>query len=136
MGHNNQRGGLILRSSKYTPYYSYIGIGFFILTFIVNLSFKYSTTSDVGVLLLLSVSNAGLMMFTLLWGVFGIIELNLISKTKKTLQSRLHHRRINAEEYRIGQKSIRFSLVIAIGYLVLILIQVGYVILNWDEINI
>lgn len=89
-----------------------------------------------GVLLLLSVSNAGLMMFTLLWGVFGIIELNLISKIKKRLQSRLHHGRISAEEYKNSEKSIKFSLVIAIGYLVLILIQIGYVILNWDEINI
>ncbi len=75
-------------------------------------------------------------MFTLLWGVFGIIELNLISKTKKRLQSRLHHGRISAEEYKISQKSIRFSLAIGISYLVLIVIQIGYVILNWDEINI
>ncbi|WP_310145570.1 hypothetical protein [Paenibacillus amylolyticus] len=100
------------------------------------MSFKYGTTSDEGVLFLLSVSNAVLLMFTLLWAVFGIIELHLIMKTKNRLQSRLHHGTISTAEYKISQKSIKFSLAIGISYLVLIVIQVGYVILNWDEINI
>ncbi|MCG7379135.1 hypothetical protein MH215_19145 [Paenibacillus sp. ACRSA] len=84
----------------------------------------------------MSVSNAVLLMCTLLWAVFGIIELHLIMKTKNRLQSRLHHDTVSTAEYKISQKSIKFSLVIGISYLVLIVIQIGYVILNWDEINI
>lgn len=136
MSENIPKGRVTLRSSKYTPYYSYIGIVLFILTLVVNLSFGFKVSSDEGVLFLLSVSNAGLLLFTLGWGVFGIIEVYLILKTKTRLKSRLHHGKISTEEYMISDKSFTFSLVVSISYLFLILIQIGYVIIHWDEVNV
>ncbi|OAX50264.1 hypothetical protein [Paenibacillus sp. AD87] len=125
-----------MRSSKFTPYLSFIGFGLIIMTLVINFIFKYGRGLDEGSLMLLSVASAVSLLFTLVWGLFGIIELYLILKSNKKLKSRLDAGRISKEEYMNKAKNLKFCFVVNISYLVMLLTQLGYVIMNWDEINI
>lgn len=127
-----------MRSSKFTPYLSFIGFGLVILTLSVNVSFKVGIEKglDEGSLMLLSVANAVSLFFTLVWELFGIIELYLLLVSNKKLKSRLDTGRIGKEEYMKLAKNHKFSFVVNISYLVMFLFQLAYVIMNWDEVNI
>lgn len=125
-----------MRSSRFTPYLSFIGIGLIIMTLAINLIFHYGRGLDEGSLMLLSVANAVSLFFTLVWGLFGIIELYLLLVSNKKLKSRLDTGRIGKEEYMKLAKNHKFSFVVNISYLVMFLFQLAYVIMNWDEVNI
>ncbi|HBU84333.1 MULTISPECIES: hypothetical protein [Paenibacillus] len=125
-----------MRNSKFTPYLSFIGCGLIIMTLAINLIFKYGRGLDEGSLMLLSVANAVSLFFTLVWGLFGIIELYLLLKSNKKLKSRLHNGRISKEEFMKLAKNHKFSFVVNISYLAMLLIQLAYVIMNWDEVNV
>ncbi|PIH60037.1 hypothetical protein [Paenibacillus sp. LK1] len=125
-----------MRSSRFTPYLSFIGFGLIIMTLVINLIFKYGRGLDEGSLMLLSVANAVSLVFTLVWGLFGIIELYLLLISNKKLKSRLDTGRIGKEEYMKLAKNHKFSFVVNISYLVMFLFQLAYVIMNWDEVNI
>ncbi|MDR9744432.1 hypothetical protein [Paenibacillus taichungensis] len=125
-----------MRSSRFTPYLSFIGFGLIIMTLVINLIFKYGRGLDEGSLMLLSVANAVSLVFTLVWGLFGIIELYLLLISNKKLKSRLDTGGIGKEEYMKLAKNHKFSFVVNISYLVMFLFQLAYVIMNWDEVNI
>jgi len=124
-----------MRSSRFTPYLSFIGLGLIIMTLAINFIFHYGRGLDEGSLMLLSVANAVSLFFTLVWGLFGIIELYLLLISNKKLKSRLDTGRIGKEEY-MKFKNHKFSFVVNISYLIMLLIQLAYVIMNWDEVNI
>ncbi|MGD0032903.1 hypothetical protein SLT67_16185 [Paenibacillus illinoisensis] len=125
-----------MRSSKFTPYLSFIGFGLFILTLIVHLSFRFRLGLDEGSLMLLSVANAVLLVFTLLWGIFGAVEFALLWRENKRIRTRFERGRMSKEEYGKQAKRFKTSFVINISYLVILLFQLGYVIMNWDEVDI
>lgn len=86
-----------MRSNKFTPYLSFIGFGLVILTLSVNVSFKLGMEKglDEGSLMQLSVANASLLVFTLVWGVFGVIEFVLLWKEKQKMRSKLERGKMN-----------------------------------------
>ena len=66
----------------------------------------------------------------------GVMELRLILRSKKKNKSRFANGVINKEEYSYKAKRLKYDLSINISYLVIILIQLRYVVNNWDEVNI
>jgi hypothetical protein len=56
---------------KDKPIVSITGLGLFSLTLVVHICFKSIRTMDVGMGILLSLANAVLLVFTLIWGVLG-----------------------------------------------------------------
>lgn len=119
-----------------TPIISSIGLIIFALTFTMNMVFKYSRTSDVGIAMLLSLVNAVLLFFTLLWVVLGIIELKLFVKSYKDLRNRTEFSDLGKDEYNKKIRRLRLCFLVNLCYLVVFICQLGYVIFNWDEINI
>lgn len=85
---------------------------------------------DEGSLMLLSVANAVLLVYPLAWGVFAIIEFYILGKEKQKIKFRLE--RGKKEQI----KKLKTSLGINISYIVILLFQLGYVIINWGEVNI
>ncbi|MFJ2045463.1 hypothetical protein ACIOBL_17805 [Paenibacillus taichungensis] len=127
-----------MRSSKFTPYLSFIGFGLVILTLSVNVSFKVGIERglDEGSLMLLSVANAVLLVYPLAWGVFAVLEFYMLWKEKQKIKSKLERGKMNKEEYLYQIKKAKTSLAINISYIVILLFQLGYVIINWDEVDV
>jgi len=127
-----------MRSSKFTPYLSFIGFGLVILTLSVNVSFKVGIEKglDEGSLMLLSVANAVLLVYPLAWGVFAVLEFYMLWKEKQKIKSKLERGKMNKEEYLYQIKKAKTSLAINISYIVILLFQLGYVIINWDEVDV
>lgn len=107
-----------------------------ITTLAVHLCYRFIRITDVGMGMLLSLANALLLVFTLLWGLMGILELRILLKAYKNTKNRLYNERVNKDDYRTELRRHKYSLTINISYLVMILCQFGYVIYNWDEVNI
>ncbi|RXZ77459.1 hypothetical protein EBB07_31340 [Paenibacillaceae bacterium] len=118
------------------PICSFIGLGLFIITLAVHLCFRLSRTSDVGIAMLLSLANSLLLIFTLLWSVMGIIEFRTILKAHKKIKYKLNSGEIYKVEYKKKAKKYKAYLTINVIYLAIILCQLGYVIYNWDEVNV
>jgi hypothetical protein len=120
--------------NNYKPILSLIGLGLFIITLAVHLSFRFVRISDVGIGMMLSLANALMLIFTLLWSVMGIIEFRILLKSRNGIKDKLDTGRIN--EYKNISRRHKFYLTINISYLVIVIFQLGYVIYNWDEVNI
>jgi len=118
------------------PILSFIGLGLFIITLAVHLCYKFIRISDVGIGTLLSLANALLLIFTLLWSVMGIIEFRILLKSNKKIKDKLDIGRMNQDEYKNKSRRHKVCLTINISYIVIILFQLGFVIYNWDEVNI
>jgi hypothetical protein len=118
------------------PILSVIGLGLFIITIAVHLCFRFIRISDVGIGMMLSLVNALMLVFTLLWSVMGIIELCILLKSRKGIKDKLDAGRINIDEYKNKSRRHKSCLTINISYLVIVIFQLGYVIYNWDEVNI
>ena len=118
------------------PILSFIGIGIFLITLTVHLCYRFATISDVGIGMLLSLANAVLLFFTLLWSVMGIIEFRTLIKSHKRMKNKLDAGRINLDEYKNKSRRNKVCFTINIVYLVIILCQLVYVIINWDEVNV
>ncbi|OME99323.1 hypothetical protein BK124_06880 [Paenibacillus amylolyticus] len=127
-----------MRSDKFTPYLSFIGFGLVILTLSVHISFKLGIEKGLeeGSLMLLSVANAVLLVYPLAWGVFAILEFYMFWKEKQNMKSKLERGKMNKEDYLDQIKKVKTSLGINISYIVILLFQLGYVIINWDEVNV
>ncbi|MDP9701485.1 hypothetical protein J2T16_004427 [Paenibacillus intestini] len=127
-----------MRETGVTPYLSYIGFGLIALTIMVNLIFKWGIEQgwDMGSLMLLSVVNAMSLLFTLVWGAFGVLEFVMLRKQKQRIGWRAGRGAIDSEEHEKQSRNLKRSMIINISYIVILLCQLGYVILNWDEIDI
>ncbi|WP_249911386.1 hypothetical protein [Paenibacillus amylolyticus] len=127
-----------MRSNKFIPYLSFIGFGLVILTLSVNVSFKLGMEKglDEGSLMLLSVANAVLLVYPLAWGVFAILEFYMLWKEKQKMKSELEREKMNKEDFLDQIKKVKTSLRINISYIVILLFQLGYVIINWDEVDV
>lgn len=120
----------------YTPTLSFIGLSFFAITLIANLCFRFIRTSDVGIGMLLSLANALLLVFTLMWSLMGIIELRKLLRLHKNIKTRFEIGSIDKDEYMNKSKRLKFCFTINMSYLAMILCQLVYVIYNWDEVNV
>ncbi|WP_411347620.1 hypothetical protein [Paenibacillus sp. WLX2291] len=118
------------------PILGWIGIGLFSMTVVVHLCFKLSRTTDVGIGILLSGANALCMLYTLLWIVLGILELRIFLRMKEELEERKHDKTISTEKYLLTSKNLKYCFIINGLYLLLFVLQLGYVIYSWDELNI
>lgn len=116
-----------------TPTLSFVGLCLFTITLIVNLCYRFSRTSDVGMGMLLSVGNALFSIYTLLWGLMGIIELRMLLRTHRKFKTRFKDGSIDESEYNNNHNRLKYSFTINIIYLVIFLSQLGYVIYRWDE---
>jgi hypothetical protein len=123
-------------NNNYKPILSLIGLGLFIITLAVHLSFRFVRISDVGIGMMLSLANALMLIFTLLWSVMGIIEFRILLKSRIGIKDKLDTGRIKKDEYKNISRRHKFYLTINISYLVIVIFQLGYVIYNWDEVNI
>lgn len=119
-----------------TPIISYVGLCLFSLTLTVNLCFRLIKTSDVGIAMLLSLANAALLVFSLLWSFMGIIEFRILLKLYLKNKTRILNRSMNNDEFIDKSKKLRFCFTINFIYVFFSLMQLGYLIFNWDEVNI
>ncbi|WP_145412228.1 hypothetical protein [Paenibacillus xylanexedens] len=126
------------RETWSTPYLSYIGFGLVVMTVMVNLIFKWGIEQrwDMGSLMLLSLANALSLLFTLVWGIFGVLEFATLRKQRYRIKLRAGRGAIDPEEQEKQIRILKRSMIINISYIVILLCQLGYVILNWDEIDI
>ncbi|MNP35761.1 hypothetical protein D3C76_1291090 [compost metagenome] len=92
--------------------------------------------TDVGIGMLMSLASALLLMFTLLWGLMGIIEFRILLKAYKNTKNKLSNGEINKGNYGTELRRHKYNLTINIAYLIMMMIQLGYVIYNWDELNL
>ncbi|GIO08947.1 hypothetical protein J31TS6_49750 [Brevibacillus reuszeri] len=119
---------------RFRPYVSIIGICLFIFTIFINNVFELTT--DSGTEIILSTFSPLLLMFTLLWGLMGVIELiTLIIKTSR-LKTDFKSGLIISEDYQKGSNSLKLCYLINVCYLVLISFQFDYVLSNWDKLNV
>jgi len=122
-----------------TPVLSTIGLLLFAITLTVNVSFKhairYANTSE-GIAMLLSVANAVLLLFTLLWGVIAVMELMVFIRSYNSLRERTDSGRIGHAEYRKQARRLKVCFAANAGYLSVFTCQLAYVLLNWNEINV
>jgi amino acid transporter len=126
-----------INHKTHIPICSIIGLGLFAVTLIVHICFKYnSKTTDVGMAMLLSLANALLLVFTLLWSLIAILEFLKLIKENKNLKRKLKNGMITGNEYKILSGKNKVNLLISVSYLVILLCQLGYVIGNWEEVNI
>ncbi|ANE45353.1 hypothetical protein SY83_02305 [Paenibacillus swuensis] len=86
--------------------------------------------------MLLSLANALLLVFTLLWSLMGIIEFLELMKVNRNLKFKLKNEMITGSEHKILLRRHKLNLSINISYLFIVLCQLSYVIGNWDEVNI
>ncbi|RED66138.1 hypothetical protein DFP95_101636 [Cohnella lupini] len=86
--------------------------------------------------MMLSLANALLLILTLLWSVMGIIEFRILMRSRKDIKAKFDNGRINKDEYTNISKRHKFNLAINISYLLIVTSQLGYVINNWNEVNI
>lgn len=98
--------------------------------------FRFIRTSDVGTGMLLSVANALLLVFTLIWSLMGIVELRILLRIQKNNETRFKLNIIDNHEYLNRSKRLKFCFSINISYLVIIICQLIYVIYNWEEVNV
>ncbi len=123
-----------MTSYKFRPYLSLIGFCLFIFTILVNIAFRLAT--DPGSKMLLSTFSAVLLVFTLLWGIMGVIELiSLIKKTNR-MKADYKNEQIGREEYCKGINSLKVYFLSNVSYLVIFSFQFWYVISNWDMLNV
>ena len=123
-----------LSSFNGLPIFSLIGFGLLIITILVNMSFGAAT--DMGLKLILSTFNALLIFFTSGWLVMGLLELNALIKATKKINKELLSEAIDKDTFRIRFDRLKLCFIINISYIVIVLLQIGYVILNFEEINI
>jgi len=114
-----------------TPISSYIGLGLFVITLSAHLF-----SLDMGTMMLLSLVNAILLLFTLLWSVMGLIELRILLKSNKNTKAEFNNGLINHDEYLCKSKRLKFCFTINVSYLFLVLCQLSYIIFNWNEVDI
>jgi len=119
-----------------TPISSYIGLGLFVITLSAHLFFKFIRPLDMGTMMLLSLVNAILLLFTLLWSVMGLIELRILLKSNKNTKAEFNNGLINHDEYLCKSKRLKFCFTINVSYLFLVLCQLSYIIFNWNEVDI
>ena len=123
-----------MTSYKFRPYLSFIGFCLFIFTILVNIAFSLAT--EPGSKMILSTFSAILLVFTLLWGLMGVIELiSLIKKTYR-IKNAYKNEQIGREEYRGGINILNVCFLVNVSYLVLVSFQLWYVISNWDMLNV
>lgn len=115
---------------------SLIGLALCTITVAVHFSYRFIRIKDVGVGMFLSLTNALLLVFTLLWGLMGIMEFRMLLKAYKNTKNKLKLDGINKEEFINELKRYKTNLSINSSYLVLVMCQLVYVICNWDEVNI
>ena len=86
--------------------------------------------------MLLSLANALLLFFTMTWSFMGIVELRILIKSYKKIKTGFESGSIDKVEFFNKTRSYKFCFIVNISYLFIILCQLVYVILNWDEVNI
>lgn len=84
----------------------------------------------------MSLANALLLVFTLLWVVMGIIEFRRLKASYKKIKKYLNKGKINKDEYITNIRRQKVYFMVNISYLVTVICQLGYVIFNWDEVNV
>lgn len=86
--------------------------------------------------MLLSLTDALLLVFTLLWSLMGVLELRILLKAYKNTKNELYDERLNKDKNMAELRRNKFYMSINISYLIIIICQFVYVIFNWDEVNI
>ncbi|GIP18145.1 hypothetical protein J40TS1_37870 [Paenibacillus montaniterrae] len=123
-----------INSYKAFPVYSLIGYCLVIITLLINIAFRI--VSDIGLKIILSTFSSLFLILTTIWLVMGVIELLTLIKTALSLKKKLSRDEIENDVYRNRFRRLKKFLIINIGYIVLILLQIVYVIFNWEKLNI
>ncbi|BFT70745.1 hypothetical protein [Paenibacillus sp. P36] len=123
-----------MTSYKIRPYLSLIGFCILIFTILVNIAFRLA--KDPGSKMLLSTFSAVFLVFTLLWGIMGGIELMTLIKKTNRMKADYKNEQISREEYRRGINSLIVCFLVNVSYLIIFSFQLWYVICNWDMLNV
>jgi len=123
-------------SDNYQPLSSYVGLGFSVITLVAHVCFKLVRITDVGTGMLLSLANALLLFFTLLWSLMGFFELHMLLTFNRSTKAEFNHGHIHHDEYVRKSNRLKYCFAINLSYLLLVLCQLGYVIFNWEEVDI
>jgi len=121
---------------NYQPISSYVGLGLAVITLTAHICFKLMRIADAGTGMLLSLANALLLVFTLLWSVMGFIELHTLLKFNKCTKAEFNNGHTHHDEYVKKSTRLKYCFTINVSYLLLVLCQLGYVIFNWDEVDV
>lgn len=121
---------------KPTPYLSYIGLILWLITVLAHLTYHFVHSSDVGLGIILSVADAMLLIYTLLWSIMGIIELSKLRKLRMRINYHLTKQRITEDIHRTYSRRLSFCLTINGIYLFLVFCQLIYVIYQWEELMV
>ncbi len=106
------------------------------MVFITILTNVFFLASDENVKFLLSVASVLTLVFPLLWGILGIIEFNALLESYTKFKYKQSQDKTEKQIYINVIKKIRISLTVNVSYLVVLLLQLLYVITNWELINI
>lgn len=123
-----------MTSVRVRPYLSLIGFCLFFVTVMVYTAFQLTT--DPGSKMLLSSFSAILILFTLLWGIMGVVEFFTLMKKTNRVKAEYQNERIGREEYRKISSSLTVCYVTNVSYLVIVSFQFWYVISHWDTLNL
>ena len=104
------------------------------ITILTNVLFYLA--SDENVKFLLSVASVLTLVFPLLWGILGIIEFNALLESYKKFKYNQIQNRSGKQVYINVVRKIKISLIVNISYLVILIFQLFYVIINWESMNI
>lgn len=118
------------------PIASITGFILFAITASIHLCYRFIQISDVGIGILLSLANALLLIFTMLWGLLGALEFKKLRAFSKRIKNQFNTGKINKDKYRTDARRNAVYFTINICYLVTVLCQLVYVIYNWDEVNV
>jgi hypothetical protein len=86
--------------------------------------------------MLLSSFGAIFLVFTSLWVIPAILEWTTLIKQRHRLRTAYRDGRIDTETYRKRGKRLNQGLAVNVTYLVIVVLQIGYVVMNWDSVNV
>lgn len=117
--------------SKKTPLLSILGLILFLLVLLINTGDLWVKNEEL--LIVIGLFGPIFTVFTLLWAIFGLMELNFIIKERKEVYLNYCSKKIDNENYKRAIRDFNQSFKINVVYLTTVIFQLLYVIINWKN---
>lgn len=117
--------------SKKTPLLSILGLILFLFVLLINTGDLWVKNEEL--LIVIGLFGPIFTVLTLLWAIFGLMELNLIIKERKEVYLNYCTNKIDNENYKRAVRDSNQSFKINVVYLTTVIFQLLYVIINWKE---
>jgi len=117
--------------SNKIPLLSILGIFIFLFVLLINTADLWVKKEEL--LILIWLFRPIITMFTLLWVIFGLMELYFIIKDRKAVYINYYLKKIDEDYFNRSVRDYGKSLIINVLYLTTVIFQLLYVIINWNE---